>query len=149
MPVHDLVLDDLVVLRPGDQMVADGVVLRQPGLEVDESLLTGEADPVGKAAGDQAAVGQLRVAGSGRYQATAVGAAAYACQLAAEARRFTLVRSELRAASTGSWLCRWAIIPAAGDLAGQPAARARHVAPGPDRPRWPALVAMVPRAWCC
>ena len=46
---HDVVLDDLVVLRTGDQLVVDGVIVACDGLEIDESLLTGEADPVDKA----------------------------------------------------------------------------------------------------
>jgi cation-transporting ATPase E len=93
--VEDVVLDDLLELRTGDQVPADGEVRRATGLEIDESLLTGEADPVDKAAGDEVLSGSFVVAGSGRVQATRVGADAYARKLAAEARRFTLVRSEL------------------------------------------------------
>ncbi len=93
--VGDVVADDLVELRTGDQVVADGVVTAADGLEVDESLLTGESDPVHKAAGDDVRSGSIVVSGSGRFQATAVGADAYATRLTAEARRFTVVRSEL------------------------------------------------------
>jgi cation-transporting P-type ATPase E len=95
IPVGDLVADDLVDLRPGDQVVADGVVRASAGLETDESLLTGEAEPVGKRPGDRLLSGSFVVAGAGGYQATEVGAGAYARRLAAEARRFGLVRSEL------------------------------------------------------
>ena len=95
MPDGDLVPGDLVALRPGDQLVADGVLRTGAALQVDESLLTGESEPVGKRPGDQLLSGSFVVAGSGGYQATEVGAAAYARKLAAEARRFTLVRSEL------------------------------------------------------
>jgi len=91
--VKDLVLDDLVVLRPGDQITVDGDVLSGSGLEVDESLLTGEADPVGKDPGDQVLSGSFVAAGSGRMRATAVGADSYAFRLSADARRFTLVKS--------------------------------------------------------
>lgn len=45
LPVGRVVLDDVLALRPGDQVVVDGTVLAAEGLEVDESLLTGEADP--------------------------------------------------------------------------------------------------------
>src|SRR6266516_5316138 len=93
--VADLVAGDMVDLRAGDQLVADGVVRASTSLEADESLLTGESEPVGKRAGDRLLSGSFVVAGSGGYQATAVGADAYARKLAAEARRFTLVRSEL------------------------------------------------------
>src|SRR6516165_8120743 len=93
--VEQLVADDLVDVRAGDQLVADGVVRASASLQADESLLTGEAEPVGKQAGDRLLSGSFVVAGSGDYQATGVGADAYARKLAAQARRFTLVRSEL------------------------------------------------------
>src|SRR6516164_1359790 len=93
--VDELVADDLVDLRAGDQLVADGVVRDSASLQADESLLTGESEPVDKRAGDQLLSGSFVVAGSGGYQATGVGAEAYARKLAAQARRFTVVRSEL------------------------------------------------------
>src|SRR5713101_4150179 len=93
--VADLVAGDLVDLRAGDQLVADGVVRASTSLEADESLLTGESEPVDKRAGDRLLSGSFVVAGSGGYQATGVGADAYARKLAAEARRFAPVRSEL------------------------------------------------------
>ncbi|GMU78392.1 MAG: magnesium-transporting ATPase [Acidimicrobiia bacterium] len=93
--VEAVVLDDIVDLRTGDQVPADGIVREVAGLEVDESLLTGEADAIDKATGDEVLSGSFVVAGSGRFQATRVGAEAYARQLAIEARRFTLTRSEL------------------------------------------------------
>jgi cation-transporting ATPase E len=93
--VDELVADDLVDLRAGDQLVADGVVRASVSLQADESLLTGESEPVDKRAGDRLLSGSFVVAGSGGYQATGVGAEAYARKLAAQARRFTLVRSEL------------------------------------------------------
>jgi cation-transporting P-type ATPase E len=93
--VDELVADDLVDLRAGDQLVADGVVRDSAGLEADESLLTGESEPVDKRPGDQLLSGSFVVAGSGDYQATGVGAEAYARKLAGQARRFTVVRSEL------------------------------------------------------
>jgi len=94
---EELVADDLVDLRAGDQLVADGVVRNSASLQADESLLTGESEPVDKRAGDRLLSGSFVVAGSGGYQATGVGAEAYARKLAAQARRFTLVRSELMA----------------------------------------------------
>src|SRR5262245_3850474 len=93
--VEGVGLDDLLELRTGDQVPADGEVRAASGLEIDESLLTGEADPVDKAPADEVLSGSFVVAGSGRVQVTHVGADAYARKLAAEARRFTLVRSEL------------------------------------------------------
>ena len=93
--VAELVAGDLVDLRAGDQLVADGVVRASASLEADESLLTGESEPVGKRAGDRLLSGSFVAAGSGGYQATGVGADAYARKLAAQARRYTPVRSEL------------------------------------------------------
>jgi cation-transporting ATPase E len=92
----EVVLDDVIELGPGDQIVVDGEVLEEANLEVDESLLTGEADPVDKDAGDEVKSGSFVVSGSGAYRATKVGREAYAAKLAEEASKFTLVKSELR-----------------------------------------------------
>ena len=95
-PVGDVVLDDVLELLPGDQVPVDATVLAAERLEVDESLLTGEADPVVKEVGDEVLSGSFVVAGRGRVRAARVGAEAYAARLAEEARRFTLSHSELR-----------------------------------------------------
>ncbi|BBZ08947.1 magnesium-transporting ATPase [Mycolicibacterium doricum] len=92
----EVVLDDIVELGPGDQIVVDGEVVEDNNLEVDESLLTGEADAIAKDAGDTVMSGSFVVAGSGAYRATKVGREAYAAKLADEASKFTLVKSELR-----------------------------------------------------
>jgi cation-transporting ATPase E len=92
----DVVLDDIIVLTLGDQVVVDGDILESTNLEIDESLLTGEADPVEKSATDSVMSGSFVVAGSGSMRATAVGADSYAFRLSSEARRFSLVKSELR-----------------------------------------------------
>ena len=94
--VHELVLDDVVELRSGAQVVADGEVLTGENLELDESHLTGEADPVSKTPGDDVLSGSAVVAGTGRMVVTKVGAENYAIKLAEEARKFTLVNSPLR-----------------------------------------------------
>ena len=96
LQTHELVLNDIVELRTGAQVVADGVILTHENLEIDESLLTGEADPVVKEDGDEAMSGSVVVAGTGRMVVTKVGAENYAAKLAEEARRFTLVNSPLR-----------------------------------------------------
>lgn len=92
----ELVLDDIIELRSGDQVVADGEIVVDDRLEVDESLLTGEADPVPRTAGDTVLSGSAVVAGTGRMTVTKIGADHYAARLAEEARRFTLVDSPLR-----------------------------------------------------
>lgn len=116
-PVQEVVLDDVLSLRPGDQVVVDGVVLQAAGLELDESLLTGESEPVSKGVNDEVLSGSFVAAGSGLFRATRVGAGAYASQLAEDARRFTLVTSELRSGiNRVIKLVGWAMLPTAALL---------------------------------
>ncbi|GGQ05519.1 HAD-IC family P-type ATPase [Streptomyces roseolilacinus] len=114
VPTSGIVLGDLVELGPGDKVVVDGVVAEADGLEVDESLLTGEADPVPKRPGDPVMSGSFVVAGGGAFTTTKVGREAYAAQLAEEASRFTLVHSELRSGiSTILKYVTWMMVPTA------------------------------------
>ncbi len=92
----EVVADDILELHPGDQVVVDGEVVAARGLQLDESLLTGESDPVDKAPGDGVMSGSFVSAGAGWYRATAVGADSYAARLSEEARRFKLAGSELK-----------------------------------------------------
>jgi cation-transporting ATPase E len=109
-----VVLDDLVVLAPGDQLVVDGSIIEAGQLSIDESLLTGEADPVAKEAGDGALSGSFVVAGSGLMRTTAVGDDAYAARLTREAKAFRRPRSELeRGIDLILRLVTWIILPAA------------------------------------
>ncbi|HEX6330023.1 MAG TPA: HAD-IC family P-type ATPase, partial [Actinomycetota bacterium] len=113
-PVGEVVLDDVLELHPGDQVVVDGEVVEARALEVDESLLTGESEPVIKHEGDEVLSGSFVAAGSGRFRASRVGADAYAVELAEQARRFTLTRSELRAGiDTILRIVTWLLIPTA------------------------------------
>ena len=112
--MSEIVLDDLLELRAGDQIVADGIVRESEGLEIDESLLTGESEPMAKEEDAEVLSGSIVVAGTGRFQATRVGADAYARRLATEARRFTLTRSELVDGTNRILqLVQWAIVPTA------------------------------------
>ena len=92
----DVVLGDLLVLRAGDQVPADATVAAARGLQVDESMLTGEADAVDKHAGADVLSGSIVVAGEGDAEVVRVGADSYANRFAAEAKKFSLVSSELR-----------------------------------------------------
>ncbi|MFC6062764.1 HAD-IC family P-type ATPase, partial [Streptomyces ochraceiscleroticus] len=113
----EVVLGDLIELGPGDKVIVDGEVAEADGLEVDESLLTGEADPVLKRPGDPVLSGSFVVAGGGAFTATKVGRAAYAAQLAEEASRFTLVDSELRSGiSMILKYVTWMMVPTAVGL---------------------------------
>ncbi|HXY94073.1 MAG TPA: HAD-IC family P-type ATPase [Acidimicrobiia bacterium] len=110
--VEQVVIDDVLELRAGDQIPCDGIVADATGLEVDESLLTGESDPVDKSTGDDVFAGSFVAAGSGRFQATRIGADSYARKLAADARRFELTRSELMdGINLILRLVTWALIP--------------------------------------
>nr|WSY53987.1 cation-translocating P-type ATPase [Streptomyces sp. NBC_00886] len=110
----EIVLGDLIEIGPGDKVVVDGECVEADGLEIDESLLTGEADPVVKRRGDAVMSGSFVVAGGGAFEATKVGREAYAAQLAEEASRFTLVHSELRSGiSTILKYVTWMMIPTA------------------------------------
>ena len=106
--VSEVVAEEVLELTPGDQVVVDGAVLTSSGLEADESLLTGEADPIEKEPGDELLSGSFVAAGSGRYQATRIGGESYASTLSEEARRFTLVNSELRRGI--DTVLRWLIV---------------------------------------
>ncbi|HET9653791.1 MAG TPA: HAD-IC family P-type ATPase [Kineosporiaceae bacterium] len=91
----EVVLGDVLELAAGDQVPADAQVLVSDGLEVDESLLTGESDPVPRHPGDPVLSGGMVVAGRAVARATAVGPRSYARRIAADARAFTVTRSEL------------------------------------------------------
>jgi len=92
----EIVLGDLIVLRTGDQLVVDGEIEKSQGLEIDESLLTGEADPVDKHVGDFVMSGSFVVAGDGYMRATKVGRDSFAAGLTQAAKQFQTTNSELR-----------------------------------------------------
>ncbi len=109
----EVVLDDILELRRGDQVPVDAAVVRADGLELDEALLTGEAEPAVKRLGDTLLSGSFVVAGTGQARATAVGGQSYAVQLQAQARRFSLIRSELQQGTNQILrLVTWVMIPA-------------------------------------
>lgn len=92
----EIVLGDLIVAHAGDQIVVDGEVVGSGKMDVDESLLTGESDLIGKRAGDQVMSGSIVVNGSGTYVAQKVGRDSFANRLTASARQFTVVRTPLQ-----------------------------------------------------
>ena len=94
--VAEIVQGDHVLLRAGDQIPVDGPLLAADQLEVDESLLTGESEPLSKGVGDRVRSGSIVTAGAATMTAAAVGGEAYAQQLTADAQRFTLAKSEIR-----------------------------------------------------
>jgi cation-transporting P-type ATPase E len=96
IPADEVVIGDHLVLSPGESVVADGVVMEDHFLEVDEALLTGESDPVRRQAGDRLLSGCFCVAGDGVYRADRVGAASFVHQTADEARRYHPLSSPLQ-----------------------------------------------------
>ena len=92
----DLVVDDLVRLSAGDQVPVDATVVESNALEVDESALTGEADPVPKQVGDEVQSGSAVIAGSALVVAVRVGDDAWIHRLVAQAKEFVLTTSEIR-----------------------------------------------------
>jgi magnesium-transporting ATPase (P-type) len=94
----EVVEGDLVNVQAGDQVVGDGSVLEARGLQLDESILTGESDAVEKSRGDELRSGSFVSAGTGSYRVTAVGEESYAGRLTGEARTFRHPRSPLERA---------------------------------------------------
>lgn len=91
-----VVRGDVLRIRPGDQLVVDGPLLEGGRVEADESLLTGESEPVVKHPGDDLRSGSACVAGGGHQLARDVGGQSYAGRLTAEARRATTDKTPLQ-----------------------------------------------------
>lgn len=112
LAVAEVVVDDMLELRPGDQVVADGSVVLDGGLEVDESLLSGESLPIAKHRGDPLLSGSVIVAGSATMQVAQIGDDAFAQRLQGEARRFSLVHSELQQGTNQILrIITWVMVP--------------------------------------
>ena len=95
VPTEDLVLDDLVCLKTGDQVPADAKVL-EGSIEVNESLLTGESDNLPKNVGDELFSGSFVTSGEACCQIIHVGKDNYAAQITSEAKEFKRHNSELK-----------------------------------------------------
>jgi cation-transporting ATPase E len=109
---EQVVLGDLMLLRPGDQITADARLSEVADLLVDESMLTGESEPIAKSAGDALLSGSFVVSGTAEARVTAVGADSYANTLTREIRAHSLVHSELRAATTRILVyLTWLLLP--------------------------------------
>jgi cation-transporting ATPase E len=92
----EIVLGDVLIVRPGDQIVVDGQVVGDGRIEVDESLLTGESARIRKQGGDPVYSGSFCVTGTACYEAQKVGADSLANQLTAGARVFRQVKTPLQ-----------------------------------------------------
>lgn len=94
--VTDIVVDDLIQVNRGDQIVVDGRVIKEKMLEIDESLLTGESVPIEKSEGDEVLSGSFCVSGNGVYRAEKVGDKSYANSVTALAKKMNLSISPLQ-----------------------------------------------------
>lgn len=95
VPHDDIVLDDLLWIRSGEQVPADGTIVETWGLELDESMLTGESRTVRKKAGNEVYSGSTAVSGMALIRVTAVGEHSYAAKITAEAKVFKKTTSDL------------------------------------------------------
>lgn len=91
-----IVVDDILVISAGDQIVVDGVVIGRGALLMDESLLTGESDHVQKHEGDEMLSGSFCVSGGGYMRATVVGEESFANKLTKGAREFQMSQTPLQ-----------------------------------------------------
>lgn len=98
LPISEVVVGDLVQVRTGDQVVADGRLVRADGLALDESNLTGESEAVRGEVDREVFSGSFVVEGDGAFEATAVGPDSRAARLAETARAFRHPRSPLEKA---------------------------------------------------
>jgi cation-transporting ATPase E len=96
IPADDVVLGDVLLLAAGEPVVADGTVLEERFLEIDEALLTGESDPVPRRPGERLLSGSFCVAGEGAYRADRVGGESFAHQTSAQARRYRYTPSPMQ-----------------------------------------------------
>jgi cation-transporting P-type ATPase E len=92
----EIVRGDILRVRSGDQIMADGTMVGAGRLELDESLLSGESDLVSKKAGDTLLSGSVCASGDGLYQAEKVGSESFANQLTVAARKYESVKTPLQ-----------------------------------------------------
>ena len=91
----EIVVGDVMVVRPGDQIVVDGTIVSGE-MNVDESLLTGESDQIPKQTDDPVYSGSFCISGTAWYEAEKVGAESFASKITAEARKFRRVQTPLQ-----------------------------------------------------
>ncbi len=116
--VEEVVDGDLVVVGPGDQIVADGRLVVANELSVDEAILSGESEPVRHRVGDGLHSGAFVSEGTGVYEVTAVGSESFAARLTGEARSFRHPRSPLELAVNRLLYALVALVIALGTLLG-------------------------------
>jgi cation-transporting P-type ATPase E len=145
VPPAQVVLGESILVGPGDRIMVDGDVTGGAWLEVDESLVTGESEPVAKKPGDRLLSGSFVVGGTGSFTATKVGQHSYAARLEAEARTFSMARSELMAGINRFLrIITWVIVPVAILLAASQLAYAAGDLPDAISGAVAGIVTMIP-----
>lgn len=110
--IEEIVLDDVLYLESGMQILADGEIIYANGLEIDESMLTGESDSILKNKNEEILSGSFVVAGEGYGLVTKVGKETYSSSLAEEAKQFKIINSELQSSINKIFrVIIWIIIP--------------------------------------
>ena len=95
VPHNEIVLGDLLWIRSGEQVPADGQIIQTWGLELDESMLTGESRTVRHKVGEQVYSGATAVSGMALVKVNAVGSHSYAATLTAQAKVYKKTVSDL------------------------------------------------------
>ena len=84
----EIVLDDIIKIQRGDQVIVDGSVAYSNHMEIDESLLTGESNPIHKKDNDEILSGSFCLSGNGFYKAEKIGNDSYAAQITEQAKKY-------------------------------------------------------------
>ncbi|KAJ48890.1 cation-transporting ATPase E [Clostridium tetanomorphum] len=110
--IEEIVIDDIIILDTGDQILVDCEIFNEDEIEVDESLITGESDSILKRQGDKLLSGSFITSGKAYAKVINVGKDTYAAKLAEEAKKFKLINSELQISINKIFrIIIWLVIP--------------------------------------
>lgn len=93
---EQIVKDDIVKIQRGDQVVVDGCVMYSNHLEIDESLLTGESNPIQKKEKDEVLSGSFCLSGNGFYKAEKIGDHSFAAEITKTAKKYKFDKTPLQ-----------------------------------------------------
>jgi cation-transporting ATPase E len=96
LEINEIVKDDIIFLKRGDQIVTDGCIINSNHLEIDESLLTGESVPIYKIENDTVLSGSFCVSGSGYYRTDKIGDESYANKVTNLAKKYKILLTPLQ-----------------------------------------------------
>lgn len=93
---EDIVKDDIIKILRGDQIAVDGIIIFSNHLEIDESLLTGESNPIHKKEGEEVLSGSFCLSGNGFYKAEKIGEESFAAKVTSTAKKYKFSRTPLQ-----------------------------------------------------